>query len=148
MRYSGVSPIEDPSTTFGTSPLFVSFVAPSTLLREVHRRSELRIIGNGPPGTFVGFPHGLRVSLPTDQIVFASDENGFARVAFGGMRLVGADDRTLTFVREREVLPADQLSPARSHVMYLNASWVAAVERGSVTLWPATCSSITGITHC
>src|SRR5688572_24659546 len=124
MRYSGVSPVEDPSTALGTSPLFVTFVAPSTLLREADRRSDLRIIGNGPPGTFVGLPHGLRVSLPTDQIVFASDDNGFARVAFGGMRFVGADQATLTFIREREVLPADQLSPARSHVMYLNASWV------------------------
>jgi hypothetical protein len=140
MRYSGVSPAEDPSTPLGTSPLVVSFVSPSTLLREADRRSDLSIIGNGPPGTFVTFPHGLRVSLPTDQIVFASDETGFVRVAFGGMRFVDAEEGTLTFVREREVLPADQLSPDRSHVMYLNASWVAAVERGGVRLWPAACS--------
>jgi hypothetical protein len=143
-----VSPVEDPSTALGTSPLFIVFVAPSTLLRETDRRSDLHIVGNGPPGTFVRFPHGVRVSLPTDQIVAASDENGFVRVAFGGMRFVGADAGTLTFVREREVLPADQLSPDRSHVMYLDASWVATVERGGVTLWPADCSFPTGITHC
>jgi hypothetical protein len=134
-------PAEDHSTTRGNSPLFLTFVAPSTLLREVDRRSDLRIIGNGPPGTFVRLSPGLRVSLPTDQIVFASDEGGSARVAFGGMRFVGADNGTLTFVREREVLPDDQLSPTRSHVMYLNASWVAAVEQGGLTLWPAACSS-------
>ena len=114
MQYSVMSPAED--------ALFVNFIAPSALLREGDRRSDLRIIGNGPPGTFVHFPHGLRVSLPTDQIVFASDEGGYARVAFGGMRWVGADHGVLTFVREREVLPADQLSPARSHVMHLNVS--------------------------
>jgi hypothetical protein len=148
MQYSGVSSIEDSSTPLGTSPLFVNFAAPSTLLREADRRSDLRIVGNGPPGTFVRFPHGLSVSLPTDQIVFASDESGFARVAFGGMRFVGADNETLTFVRDREVLPVDQLSPARSHVMYLSASVVAGVERGGVTLWPAACSSLRGITHC
>jgi hypothetical protein len=147
MRYSGVSPVEDSSTPLGTGPLLVTFVAPSTLLRETNRPSDLRIIGNGPPATFVAFPHGLRVSLPTDQIVSASDESGFVRVAFGGMRFISADHSTLTFIREREVLPADQLSPARSHVMYLNATWVAAVERGGTTLWPAAGSSITGITH-
>jgi hypothetical protein len=156
VRYSRMSPVEDPldcardtpSTALGTGPLFVSFAAPSTLLREADRRSDLRIVGNGPPGTFVHFPHGLRVSLPTDQIVCASDESGFARVAFGGMRFVGVNEKTLTFVREREVLPADQLSPTRSHVMHLDASWVTAVDRGGLTLWPAACSSLTGITHC
>ena len=30
------------------------------------------------------FPNGLRVSLPTDQIVAADDDGGRARVAFGG----------------------------------------------------------------
>jgi hypothetical protein len=41
-------------------------------------------VEDGPPGTFVLFPHGLRVSLPTDQIVAADDDGGRARVAFGG----------------------------------------------------------------
>jgi hypothetical protein len=113
-----VSPAQD--------ALYITFFSPSTLHREAERRSDLPIIGNGPPATFVHFPDGLRVSLPTDQIVFASDETGCARVAFGGMRFVGA----------REVLPADQLSPARSHVMHLAESWVDSVEHGGVTIWP------------
>ena len=128
MRYSRVSPAQD--------SLYITFFSPSTLHREAERRSDLPIIGNGPPATFVHFPDGLRVSLPTDQIVFASDETGCARVAFGGMRFVGARDGTLTFVRAREVLPADQLSPARSHVMHLAESWVDSVEHGGVTIWP------------
>src|SRR5438132_13045586 len=65
--------------------LLIDFVAPTALLREEHRPSTLPIVGNGPPGTFVLFPNGLRVSLPTDQIVFADDTGGHARVGFGGM---------------------------------------------------------------
>ena len=57
-------------------PLRIDFTAPTTLFREQHRPSMLRICGNGPPGTFVLFENGLRVSLPTDQIVFADDTAG------------------------------------------------------------------------
>ena len=67
--------------------------------------SMLRIIGNGPPGTFVHFPHGLRVSLPTDQIVFANDAGGRARVGFGGMQFVGLEEGHLVFVRVRDRFP-------------------------------------------
>jgi hypothetical protein len=107
--------------------LLIQFAAPSSLLRERSRPSDLRIVGNGPPGTFVLFPDGLRVSLPTDQIVFADDAVGFATVGFGGMQFIGEDDGTLVFERVREVLPEDQLSPARSHTMRLDARWVTAV---------------------
>jgi hypothetical protein len=54
-------------------PLLIEFAAPSSLLRERDRPSAFPIVGNGPPGTFVVFPNGLRVSLPTDQIVSADD---------------------------------------------------------------------------
>jgi hypothetical protein len=47
-------------------PLLIDFAAPTSLLREQNRPSTLPIVGNGPPGTFVLFPNGLRVSLPTD----------------------------------------------------------------------------------
>jgi hypothetical protein len=118
------------------SLLLIDFVAPSTLLRERHRASMLPIVGNGPPGTFVLFPGGLRVSLPTDQIVVAEDAAGYARVGFGGMRFVAADGGDLVFVRERELQPEHQLSPERSHTMRLESAWVAVVsERGRI-VWP------------
>ena len=66
------------------------------------------------------FPNGLRVSLPTDQIVFADDTRGHARVGFGGMRFVGSEEGRLVFVRLVELFPEDQLSPARSHKMLLD----------------------------
>jgi hypothetical protein len=72
-------------------PLLIDFAAPTFLLREQDRPSVLPIVGNGPPGTFVLFPNGLRVSLPTDQIVFADDRGGHARVGFGGMRFIGSE---------------------------------------------------------
>ncbi|MSR47772.1 MAG: hypothetical protein EXS13_12045 [Planctomycetes bacterium] len=96
----------------------------------------LPIVGNGPPGTFVLFPDGLRVSLPTDQIVFADDASGCARVGFGGMRFTGMEDGRLVFVRVRELFPEDQLSPARSHTMRLDPQWVAAMLVDGRKIWP------------
>ena len=117
-------------------PLLVEFMSPTRLLREHDRPSDLPIFRNGPPGTFVLFPDGLRVSLPTDQIVFADDADGHARVGFGGMRFVGLEASGLTFVRVRELLPEDQLSPARSHRMLLDSRWVAAISMDGQSVWP------------
>ncbi|HMJ87836.1 MAG TPA: hypothetical protein VK504_31890 [Vicinamibacterales bacterium] len=115
--------------------LLLDFVTPSSIFREPDRASTFRIIGNGPPGTFVLFPTGLRVSLPTDQVVYADDSNGHARVGFGGMHFVGADAEHLVFVRIREVLPEDQLSPARSHTMRLDSQLVATVTVDGRAVW-------------
>ena len=116
--------------------LLIDFTAPTSLLREQNRISTLPIIGNGPPGTFVLFPTGLRVSLPTDQIVFADDRGGHARVGFGGMRFVGLEEGHLVFVRIRELFPEDQLSPARSHTMRLDPQWVATISVDGRPVWP------------
>jgi len=111
----------------GDIPLLIDFAAGTSLLREQHRASMFPIVGNGPPGTFVLFPDGFRVSLPTDQVVFADDASGRARVGFGGMQFVGREDGRLAFLRVRELLPEDQLSPARSHKMLLEPQWVAGI---------------------
>lgn len=118
-------------------PLLIDFVAPTSLLREPNRTSALPVIGNGPPGTFVLFPNGLRVSLPTDQIVFADDTSGHARVGFGGMRFVGSKEGRLVFVRIRELFPEDQLSPDRSHTMLLDPQWVATISVDGRPVWAA-----------
>jgi hypothetical protein len=118
-------------------PLLIDFATPSSIFREQNRISALRIIGNGPPGTFVLFPHGLRVSLPTDQIVFADDTGCHARVGFGGMQFVGSEEAHLVFVRIRELLPEDQLSPARSRTMRLEAQLVAGVSVEGRQVWPS-----------
>ncbi len=115
----------------------VDFASPSSLDREEHRPSALPIIGNGPPGTFVRFPDGLRVSLPTDQIVQADDNHGYARVGFGGMHYVGLEEGRLIFDRVRELWPEDRLSPARSHRMTLDPAWVQAVRVDGRQVWPA-----------
>jgi hypothetical protein len=118
------------------SPLLIDFATPSSIFREQNRTSTLPIIGNGPPGTFVLFPNGLRVSLPTDQIVFADDTGGHARVGFGGMQFVGSEEGQLVFVRIRELHPEDQLSPARSHTMRLDPQWVTTVSVDGWPVWP------------
>ena len=118
--------------------VLIDFASPSSLFQERNRISMLRIIGNGPPGTFVLFPkEGMRVSLPTDQIVFADDADGHARVGFGGMQFVGPEEGHLIFVRIRELLPEDQLSPDRSHTMRLDARRVVAVAVNGRPVWPS-----------
>jgi len=116
-------------------PLLIDFATPSSIVREQNRISTLRIIGNGPPGTFVLFPNGFRVSLPTDQIVFSDDSGGHARVGFGGMQFVGSEEGYLMFVRIRELLPEDQLSAARSHTMRLDPQRVATVSVEGRAVW-------------
>ena len=96
----------------------------------------LRIWGNGPPGTFVLFEDGLRVSLPTDQIVFADDTAGHVSVGFGGMAFVGLTEGRLTFLRVRELFPEEQLSPARSHTMLLEPRLVASIVVEGRPAWP------------
>ena len=57
-------------------------------------------------------------------------------MGFGGMRYVGVDQGTLLVTRVRELLPEDQLSPARSHTMRLEARWIADVSVDGRTVWP------------
>ena len=136
-RYSSISPAAFIATNDCAEPRrFTIAPAPTSLLREQNRISTLPIVGNGPPGTFVLFPGGLRVSLPTDQIVFADDTGGHARVGFGGMRFVGLEEGRLVFVRIRELFPEEQLSPARSHKMLLDAQWVATISVHGRPVWP------------
>jgi hypothetical protein len=118
------------------APLVIEFATPTSLQREQHRPSDLPIVGNGPPGTFVVFPGGFKVSLPTDQIVFADDSAGHVRVGFGGMQFAGAEQGQLAFARVRELVPDDQLSPNRSHKMLLDPRWLAAIIVDGRSVWP------------
>lgn len=76
------------------------------------------------------------MSLPTDQIVFADDSRGHARVGFGGMQFVGSENGRLVFVRIVELFPEDQLSPDRSHTMLLDPPWVATISVDGRPVWP------------
>lgn len=76
------------------------------------------------------------MSLPTDQIVFADDTGGHARVGFGGMRFAGLEADQLVFARVRELHPEDRLSPARSHTMRLTPDWVASILVDGRLIWP------------
>jgi len=116
-------------------PLLIVFAPGASLHRESDRQSDMPILRNGPPGTFVLFP-GLRVSLPTDQIVFAEEGAGAVQVGFGGMRFDGVTDGRLTFSRVRDLQPEEQLSPDRSWTMTLEPAWVAAIEVDGTRAWP------------
>jgi hypothetical protein len=125
-------------------PLVVAFAAGSVLHREADRPSDLPIVRNGPPGTFVMLD-GVRISLPTDQIVGAFDAGGAVTVAFGGMRFTGVAGRRLAFRRIRDLLPEEQLSPDRSWTMTLEPHWVATVHDGGRQVWPGADDAVAGL---
>ncbi len=98
--------------------------------------SQFPIVGNGPAGTFVLFPHlALRVSLPTDQVIYSDEDGHGTRVGFGGMAFRGEEGGQLVFDRVRELHPEDQLSPARSHVMRLDVAWVHELQSRGKVVW-------------
>jgi hypothetical protein len=80
---------------------------------------------------------GVRVSLPTDQIVFAEERDGLVLVGFGGFRFDGLIDGQFTFTRVRELRPEQELSPDRSFTMRLQPEWVAAIDVDGLRVWPA-----------
>jgi len=118
-------------------PLLIEFAVGTRLFREGDLVQGLPILQNGPPGTFITFPDGLRVSLPTDQIVYADDAGAGARVGFGGMRFAGIEAERLIFHRVRELHPENQLSPARSRTMVLSTRWVASIAIEGQEVWPS-----------
>src|SRR5262245_44639901 len=118
--------------------LEIEFAPGTSIAREVDRPSQLPILGNGPPGTFVVFPDGFRVSLPTDQITASDDDHGRANVAFGGMRFAGLSGGRLVFHRVRELVPEAALSPERSHTMTLDPGWVLTLRDDGEEAWCAT----------
>jgi hypothetical protein len=97
--------------------------------------ASLRIVQNGPPGTFVRFADGGRVPLPTDQIVSSDDGTNAARVGFGGMRFDGIEEGLLTFRRVRDLLDEHELSPERGRRMTLEPQMVAAVFMEGRLAW-------------
>jgi hypothetical protein len=118
------------------SPLLIEFVAKTELYREPQVVPRLPIVQNGPPGTFVVFADGKKVPLPTDQIVFADDATGAARVGFGGMSFEGLEDGALVFYRVRDLAPEETLSPQRGRRMTLESQRVSAIYVDGRKTWP------------
>jgi hypothetical protein len=123
-------------TDASSIPVLVEFVAGSRITRGAPVAKSLPIVQNGPPGTFVHFPGGRGVPVPTDQVVFCDDERGAARVGFGGMRFFGIEDGLLSFRRVQDLLPAEFLSPERGFHMTFEPETVAAVFVHGRRVWP------------
>lgn len=117
-------------------PLLIEFVSGTSIYREPETVPQLPIVQNGPPGTFVIFADGRKVPLPTDQIVFADDTGGRARVGFGGMSFEGIEDGRLVFFRVRDLQPEELLSPQRGRKMTLEPHMVSAILVDGRKVWP------------
>ena len=123
-------------TRMNALPLLIEFVPGTRVYREPEVASKLPIVQNGPPGTFVIFADGAKVPLPTDQIVFAEDGGGVARVGFGGMSVGGMEDGQLVFYRVRDLQPEELLSPQRGRRMTLEPRMVAFIAVDGQVVWP------------
>lgn len=117
-------------------PLLIEFVPDTRIWREPQVVPKLPILQNGPPGTFIVFKDGRRVSLPTDQIVFAENTEERARVGFGGMRFDGIDAGYLVFLRVRDLQPPETLSSERSYRMTLKPTMVSTIYVDGHEAWP------------
>lgn len=117
-------------------PLLIEFVVNTKIYREPQVVPKLPIVQNGPPGTFIVFADGRRVSIPTDQIVFADDTGATARVGFGGMRFDGIEDGYLVFLRVRDLQPPETLPPERGRRMTLKPEMVSAIYVDGGEVWP------------
>ncbi len=117
-------------------PLLIEFVAETRLERDPDLVPKLPIVQNGPPGTRVVFADGSKVPLPTDQIVFADDAAGRARVGFGGMSFEGLEEGFLVCYRVRDLQPEALLSPQRGRRMTLKPDMVAAIHVDGRKVWP------------
>jgi hypothetical protein len=117
-------------------PLLIEFVSGTSIYREPETVPQLPIVQNGPPGTFVIFADGRKVPLPTDQIVFADDTGGRARVGFGGMSFEGIEDGYLVFYRVRDLQPEELLSPQRGRRMTLEPRMVSSIQVDGRPVWP------------
>jgi len=106
------------------SALVIEFVAGSRLVREVAITPRLPIVDNGPPGTFVEFSGGRRVSLPTDFVIAGDHASGAARVELAGVRFEGEQGGVLVFSR-----------PQRR--MTIEPAMVAAILVDGALVWPA-----------
>src|SRR5229473_1658420 len=107
--------------------LLNEFVPGTRVYREPEVVPKLPIVQNGPTGTSIVFADGTKVPLPTDQIVFAEDGGGVARVGFGGMSAGGMENGQLVFYRVRDLQPAELLSPQRGRRMTLEPRMVASI---------------------
>jgi hypothetical protein len=117
-------------------PLLIEFVADTRIYREPQVVPRLPIVQNGPPGTFIVFADGRRVSVPTDQVVFTDDSGARARIGFGGMSYVGIQDGYLVFLRVRDLHPPETLPPERGRRMTLKPEMVSTIYVDGGEVWP------------
>lgn len=121
-----------------TIPLIVEFTPGSRIRQEEEVVSELPIIQNGPPGTFVEFENGRQIALPTDQIVAHEDKSSGASVGFGGMSFEGMEGDHLVFWRVKDLWPEEKLSPERGIKMTLDPQVVSKIVLQGTEVWPRT----------
>ena len=121
------------------APLIVVELVPGTRVeREAEVVPRLPIVQNGPPGTTLHLADGLRIPLPTSQIVaFEDGRDAAARVTFGGMSFAGVIAGQLVFLRVRDLEPQARLSPERSSRMTLEPHMVVSVTVDGHVVWPS-----------
>lgn len=117
-------------------PLVVEFVTGTSIEKEEKVESPLPILRNGLPGTFVRFPNGRKIGVPSDQVVLSEDDHGAARLGFGGMSFEGMEGEHFVFWRVKDLLPEEQLSMERGHKMLLEPAMISSIRVRGSQVWP------------
>ena len=124
--------VESLESIAGELPLLVEFSPGSRVERACAVVSDLPVLQNGPPGTFVVFADGARIPLPTDRIVYTVvEDGGAARVGFEGIQYGGTEAGSLVFHRVQD------LQPKRGRTMTLEPHRVSFVLSRGRRAWPA-----------
>jgi hypothetical protein len=118
-------------------PLVVEFAPGSRVESQPAEEAEF---GSGPTilprDAMIQFADGRQVQVPADQIVLEEQEQGAARVGFGGVSFEGMVDGQLAFWRVKDIAPEETL-PADRDIRFLIApELVSSIHAHGIQVWP------------
>jgi hypothetical protein len=124
------------SSSKASVPLVVEFARGSRIRREDADEISFTVSQEVLPVTFVQFPDGSQVSIPTDQVVLGEDSHGAALIGFGGMCFEGMEDEQLVFWRVCDVVRGEYMLSGPRERMALALPLVSRVVVRGTQVWP------------
>ena len=89
-----------------------------------------------PKDAIVRFSDGREIPVPADQIVLEEQEEGAARVGFGGVTFEGIVDGQLAFWRVKDIAPEETLSADREIRFLIAPELVSSIHAHGTLVWP------------
>jgi len=116
-------------------PLVVEFAPGSRMeaIGDPAPESETALL---PRDAMILFADGQKIPVPADQIVLEEQNQGAARVGFGGVSFEGMVDGQLAFWRVKDLAPEEMLSADRDIRFLISPEHVAAIHAHGIRVWP------------